>query len=129
MNSKKINKSSYSLVIDRINKKIDNVIKKYSKNGKISIVGMTQCLFELNLITESIKIKDNIQDINDDLDSVELQSIIESIKDKDTKKLKEVEFLEQLWFIINPSKTQYINCKILSDFLKILFSSKNNVKI
>ena len=128
MNSKKINKSSYSLVIDRINKKIDNVIKKYSMNGKISIVGMTQCLFELNLITELIKIKDNIQDINDDLDSVELQSIIESIKNKDTKKLKEVEFLEQLWFIINPSKTQYINCKILSDFLKILFSSKNNVK-
>ena len=128
MNSKKINKSSYSLVIDRINKKIDNVIKKYSVNGKISIVGMTQCLFELNLITELIKIKDNIQDINDDLDSVELQSIIESIKNKDTKKLKEVEFLEQLWFIINPSKTQYINCKILSDFLKLLFSSKNNVK-
>ena len=128
MNSKKINKSSYTLVIDRINKKIDNVIKKYSMNGKISIVGITQCLFELNLITELIKIKDNIQDINDDLDFVELQSIIESINGKDTKKLKEVEFLEQLWFIINPSKTQYINCKILSDFLKILFSSKNNVK-
>ena len=128
MNSKKINKSSYNLVIDRINKKIDNVIKKYSMNGKLSIVGMTQCLYELNLITELIKIKDNIQDINDDLDFVELQSIIESINGKDTKKLKEVEFLEQLWFIINPSKTQYINCKILSEFLKVLFSSNNNIK-
>ena len=127
-NIKKINNNSYTMAIDRINRKIDNAIKKYSKNGKISIVGMTQCIFELNLITELIKIKDNIEDINDDLDFVELQSIIESIKGKDVKKLKEVEFLEQLWFIINPSRTQYINSKILSDLLKALFSSKNSTK-
>ena len=128
-NSKKINDKSYSMAIERINKKIDNSIKKYSITGKLSIVGMTQCLYELNIITELIKIKDNIQEnINDDLDFVELQSIIESINKKDLKKLKETEFLEQLWYIINPSQTQYINSKIFSEFLKVLFSSNNNIK-
>ena len=102
-NSEKINDKSYNLAIERINKKIDNVIKKYSKNGKISIVGITQCLYELNIINELIKIKDNLENYNNDnLDFVELQSIIESISDRDIKKLKELEFLEQLWFIINP---------------------------
>ena len=116
------------MVIERINKKIDNVIKKFSITGKLSIVGITQCLYELNIITELIKIKDNIEDINDDLDLVELQSIIESINKKDIKKTKEVELLEQLWIIINPSQTQYINSRLLNDFLKILFSSNNNIK-
>ena len=127
-NSKKINEKSKNMVIERINKKIDNVIKKFSITGKLSIVGITQCLYELNIITELIKIKDNIEDINDDLDLVELQSIIESINKKDIKKTKEVELLEQLWIIINPSQTQYINSRLLNDFLKILFSSNNNIK-
>ena len=127
-NRKKINNKSYNMAKDRINKKIDKVIKNHSIKGKISIVGIAQSLYELNIITELIKIKDNFQDINDDLDFVELQSIIESIKGKDKKKLKELEFLEQLWFIINPSKTQYINSNILSEMLKILFSSKYNIK-
>ena len=127
-NIKKINNNSYNMAIDRINKRIDNSIKKYSKKGKLSIVGLAQCLFELNIITELIKIKDNIQEVNNDLDFVELQSIIESINGKDYKKLGEVEFLEQLWFIINPSQTNYINCMILSEILKILLSSNNNKK-
>ena len=127
-NSKKINNNSYNMAIDRINKRIDNAIKKYSKNGKISILGLTQCLFELNVITELIKIKDNIQDVNNDLDFVELQSIIESINGKDFKKLEEVEFIEQSWFLVNPAQTKYINNMILSEILKILFSSNNNIK-
>ena len=75
-NSKKISGKSYNMAIERINKKIDNTIKKFSITGKLSIVGMTQCLYELNIITELLKIKDNLQDINDDLDIVELQSLI-----------------------------------------------------
>ena len=127
-NIKKINSNSYSLAIERINKKIDNVIKKYSINGKLSIVSVTQCLYDLNIITELIKAKDNTEVINEDLDFVELQSLIESINQKDNKKLEETEFLEQLWFIINPSLNQYINSQILSELLKILFSSNNNFK-
>ena len=127
-NSKKINNNSYLLASNRINKKIDNIIKKYSKDGKISLVGIIQVLYDLNIITELIKIKDNIKDANDYLDLVELQSIIESINNKDQKRLKEVEFVEQFWFIINPSQTKYVNNEIFSKILKILFSSNHDIR-
>ena len=127
-NIKKINNNSYNMISIRINKKIENSIKKYSINGKISIVGVTQCLFELNIINELIKIKNNIVESNEDLDLVELQSIVEYINVKDFKKLEEVEFLEQLWFKTNPSLKKYINSDILFELLKILFSSENNIK-
>jgi hypothetical protein len=94
----------------------------------LSIIGLTQCLFNLNIITELIRIKDNIEDNNDELDIVELHSIIESINKNDKKKLQEVEFLEQLWFKINPTNNKYINSQLLSDLLKLLFSSNNKTK-
>ena len=122
---KKINNNSYSMVIERINKKIDNAIKKFSSNGKISILGVAKCLFELNIINEIIKIKDNI---NDDFDFSKLQSVIKNINEKDMKKLEEVELLEQLWFKINPSLTQFVYSEILSELLKILFSEDNNIR-
>jgi hypothetical protein len=122
---KKINNNSYIMVIERINKKIDNAIKKFSSNGKMSILGVAKCLFELNIINEIIKIKDNI---NDDFDFAKFQSSIQYINGKDMKKLEEVELLEQLWFKINPSLTQYVNSEILSELLKILFSENNNIR-
>ena len=122
---KKINNNSYIMVIERINKKIDNAIKKFSSNGKMSILGVAKCLFELNIINEIIKIKDNI---NDDFDFAKFQSSIKYINGKDMKKLEEVELLEQLWFKINPSLTQYVNSEILSELLKILFSENNNIR-
>ena len=126
-NKMKMNKSTYNMAFIRIKKKIDNTIKKYSKNGKLSIVGFTQCLFDLNIITELIKKKDNKENVNDDLDIVKLQAIIKSIKVNDKKKFNEVELLEQLWFKINPSNNNYINSQLLSELLKILFSSNNKV--
>jgi len=47
---KKINNNSYSMAIKRINKRIDNVIKKCSSNRKMSILGLVKSLFELNII-------------------------------------------------------------------------------
>ena len=78
-----------------------------------SIVKFTQCLHELNIITELIK-KINNKDKNDNLKLSDLQSIISSLNEKDLNKLKEIEILEQLWFIINPFHTQYINSNIFT---------------
>jgi hypothetical protein len=122
---KKINNNSYSLAIERINKKIDNAIKMLSYNGKITILGVAKFLFELNIINEIIKIKDND---NEDFDFFKLQLIIKNINDKDIKKLEEVELLEQLWFKINPSLSQYANSEILSELLKLLLSSNINIR-
>ena len=91
----------------------------------MSILGFAKCLFDLNIINEIIKIKDNI---NDDFDFDKLQSVIKNINEKDVKKLEEVELLEQLWFKINPSLAQCVNSEILSELLKILFSSNNNIR-
>ena len=123
-NIKKININSYNLAIERMNKKINNTINKYSINGKLSIVGITLSLYDLNIIIELLKNKI----INNDLDYEELQTIIESINEKENKKLEETEFLEQFWFMMNPSLTQFINSQIFFELLKILLSSNNNAK-
>jgi hypothetical protein len=97
----------------------------FSYNGKMTILGVAKCLFELNIINEIIKIKDNS---NEDFDFSKLQLTIKCINDKDIKKLEEVELLEQLWFKINPSLSQYVNSEILSELLKLLLSSNINIR-
>ena len=122
-NKKKINNNSYNMVNDRLNKKIDNAINKFQKNYQLNIIGMTQCLYELNIIHELIKPKDNMNDryINNQLDLSELQAMVESINKKDIKKTEEVELIEQLWYLLNPKLEQSFNCEILSIFLKLFF--------
>jgi hypothetical protein len=55
-------------------------------------------LYELNIINELIKPKDNLQDINtnNQIDLSELQAMVDAIEIKDIKKLEEVELIEQL---------------------------------
>ena len=130
-NKKKINDKSYNMVNKRLGKRIDNAINKFAKDDQLNIVLMTQCLYELNIITELIKMKDYINDninINkkNELDLVELQSMIDSMNGSDKKKIIEVELIEQLWFLLNPNLEQNINSQILSNFLKIFFCNKNS---
>ena len=123
-NIKKINRNSYDMVIERINKRINNIINKYSKDDQLSIVNIVQCLYDLKIINEIIK--NNSQNI--DLNFKKLKNIVNNIKEKDYKKLDELEILEQLWLIINPFKQKNINSKLFFEFLKILFSS-NDINI
>ena len=122
-NKKKINKNSYNMVNNRLNKRIDNAINKFQNDFKLNIVNMAQCLYELNIIIELIKPKDNIKDINinNQLDLAELQAMAESVSDHDIKKSEEVELIEQLWYLLNPKLEQDFNCEILSIFLKLFF--------
>ena len=122
-NKKKINDNSYNMVNDRLNKKIDNAINKFQKNSQLNIINMTQCLYELNIINELIRPKDNMNEsyINNQLDLSELQAMAESVKKKDIKKSEEIELIEQLWYLLNPKLEQSFNCEILSIFLKLFF--------
>ena len=64
-NTKKMNDKSYKLLEDRNNRRIKNAITKFEKKeNKLNIVGMAQCLYELNMINELIKPKDNLHEIN-----------------------------------------------------------------
>lgn len=123
-NLKKINRNSYDMVIKRTNKRINNIINKYSKDDKLSIVNIVQCLYDLKIINEIIK--NNSQ--NTDLNFQKLKIIVNNIKEKDYKKLDELDILEQLWLIINPFKQKNINSKLFFEFLKVLFSS-NDINI
>ena len=118
------NTSSNLMISKTTKKKIEDSIKKCSTNEKISIVGFIKCLFDLNIINEIFKSKDIINN----LDIEELRNIIKYINEKNINKLKEVEFIEQFWFIINPSVTKFISIQILSKMLKILFSANSNIK-
>ena len=111
------------MVNNRLNKRIDNAINKFQNDFKLNIVNMAQCLYELNIIIELIKPKDNIKDINinNQLDLAELQAMAESVSDHDIKKSEEVELIEQLWYLLNPKLEQDFNCEILSIFLKLFF--------
>ena len=133
-NSKKINNVSYNMVNDRFIKRIDNAIRKFGKkhqsNLLLNIVSMTQCLYELNIINELIKPKDNIQDINlnNQLDLSELQAMVESVKTKDIKKSEEIVLIEQLWFLLNPELKSKIDSNILCIFLKLFFCGNYSQK-
>ena len=127
-NITKRKKNSYNMVIERTNKKINNIINKHSTNEKLSILNIIQCLSDLNIINEIVK-NNNINEL-----SIEkFKSIIKNIKERDKKKLEELELIEQIWFKLNPTNEEYINNQIFFEFLKILFSCDyselNNNKI
>ena len=127
-NSSKMNKNSYNMVIDRVYKKINNTINKYSLNEKLSILNIVQCLSDLKIINELIKNREII-----DLNIDNLKFIIQNIKERDHKKLEELDLIEQIWIKINPNMDEYINSKIFLELLQILFSSSspniNNTEI
>ena len=123
-NIKKINDNSYNMAKNRINKTIDKIINEYIKdtndkiNEDLSIITMIQCLCSMRIINELIK-TDQITELTLDI----LQEAIKNIKNSDNKKYEELEFIEQLWFILNPSSEESINYKLFSDTIKILFES------
>ena len=121
-NIAKMNKNSFNMVIDRVNKKINNIVNKYSVNEKLSIVKIVRCFSDLKIINELIKSDQNTNELNIE----KLRAIINNIDNKDHKKIEELIFIEQIWFKINPSMKEYINNKIFLELLKILFSSNDN---
>ena len=120
-NKKKMSKKSYNMVIERINKKMNNIIKKHSVDSKVSIVNIIQCLCDLKIINELIKSNQII-----DLNIETIKDNIANINEKDQKKIKELELIEQLWFLINPTMEECINNQLFFELLKILFSSIDN---
>ena len=113
-------KKSSNLNNERICKKIDNVINEYTSEDGLSIVNVVQILFDLKIINELIR---NINQ-KANLNIKEMKKIVNNIKKKDYKKLEELEFLDQLWFTINPSLNEYINTKFFYEFLKLMLSSE-----
>ena len=121
-NIKKINNNAYDMAIKGMNKKIDKIIELLNITGeKISIVEMVKILCLLRIINALVK-TEQIKDLN----IKDLKLVIENRNKNDYKKSEELEFIEQLYFIINPTLEKNINCKMFTDLVKILFSSDNS---
>ena len=122
-NSKKILDNSYDFAKKAMNKNIDKIIKTFQNENdeKLSFIQYAQCLIGIRIINELIK-ADQIKDLN--LDTI--KNIVKNIKKNDQKKLEELEFIEQFWFILNPTSEEYIDCNLFSKIIKILFSSDNS---
>ena len=125
-NRNKINKISYQISMQKDDKKIESVIKKYSNNDELGIVDICLILQELKIfrkLLQNINVNKlvNITDINEYKNRI---SIV--IKDNEIRKKKELDFLEQIWNLLSNQKRK-INNDIFEGFLKILFSSLGNI--
>ena len=124
LNQFKMNKSSFKILLDSNEKLIKKIINKFCISfNKISIVGIVQSLSELKIVRELLKSVKNIETIN--LDN--LRYFASNIKkEKVLRKEEEVEFIEQLWFIMNPNNNEFINKEIFEGIIKLLFSYSIN---
>ena len=120
-NIKKINENCYDMAKNYMNKKIDKIIMKYAKDDELSFVNIVQCLCIMRIINELIK----VEQIND-LDINMIKAAVNKNLVNDKKKLEEREFIEQLWFMINPTSKEYINSKLFSEIIKKLFMCDNS---
>ena len=123
-NKKKINDNTYQKAEAWTNKIIDNIIKKIIENSgseNFSILNIVQSLCSLGIINELIKME-KIKELNLKF----LKNAINNIKMNDQKKIEELDFIEQLWLLMNPSMEETIHYKLFSDLIKILFNSDNS---
>ena len=125
LNKTNITNVSYKVVIDHDEKITEQTINKYSflnkKNNtkSLDIIGIALSLRDIKIFRELFKEKNNI---NKKYTFSHLQKIILSVDKKETRKIKEINFLEQTWILLNPYQNECINKDILGGLLKIIFS-------
>ena len=130
-NKTKITNASYKVAIDHDEKIIEQTINKYSflnkKNNtkSLDIIGIALSLRDIKIFRELFKEKNNI---NKKYTFSDLQKIILSVDKKETRKIKEINFLEQTWLLLNPYQNECINKDILVGLLKIIFSPEGVLK-
>ena len=115
------NKNNISSYLNE--KIISNIIIKNSENNKnISIIGVIKSLCDLKII--------NLLLLNNNIDIYKLKEIIEKIEkdEKENQKKKELEFIEQLWFLLNQNNKEFISNEIFECFLKLLYPYTINLK-
>ena len=122
-NDKKLKQNFKNINSDPYIQKLENLINQYSLNEELSIIDMIKCLYNLRIINELI----NNSKQNFNLNIKKIKEIINNIKENEFRKKEELQFIEQLWFILNPSMNDYINNKLFLEFLRILLTVNNKL--
>ena len=110
----KISNKSYQISINKIEKNIDNafILADKKKSGSISFYQLGEVLYFLSLFRETF----NTSFLNNNLNAIRKNKLLEMRKER------ELNFIEQLWIIINPENNDLIRIDTMKEFLKILFS-------
>ena len=135
-NKTKITNASYKVAIERDEKIIEKIINRYSifnkKNNTkyINIIGIALSLRDIKIFRELFK-KDNLN-INNKKINVDqlltLKKIILTTEKKETRKILEINFLQQTWLLLNKEENkEYINKDIFLGLLKIIFSPEGTI--
>ena len=123
----KINKKSYQIAIEHDDKKIESIINKYNKRNKLQIIDIALIFQELKIFRKLLQ-NININKLVNICDFNEFKNIISIvINEGDTRKIEELNFLEQTWILINPEKKNGIRKDILEGLLKVIFSPVGNI--
>ena len=134
VNQSLISKGSQNLLIKKNQLKLNEIIEKYSNknDGKLSIVNTIQCLWEIHILQELLKSVKDVEDIDLEYIKTLIEEITNKTKHNNNRNIQEIEFVEQLWIIINPNyknENDFIEKDTLYKFLKLLFSLNEQTEI
>ena len=121
----KINKKSYQIALEHDDKKIEDIVNRYSnhKKERLSIIHIALIFQDLKIfrkLLQNINVNklENIGNINEFINRISI-----AIKDGEIRKNEELKFLEQTWNMLNPDqKSTTIRKDIFEGLLKIIFS-------
>ena len=117
----KMNNKSNKINSTYNEKLISKIINNNSKNKKISILGIVKSFHDLKII--------NLLILKNDIDLEQLKEIAENIDEKEeSQKKKELEFIEQIWFLLNQNDKEFINEEIFENFIKLIYPYSLNLK-
>ena len=124
----KINKVSYRISLKYSDKKIESILNKYS--NELNIIDIALILTDLKIFRKLLQ-NINANKLKNINNFEEFKNIISiAIKENEIRKIKELDFLEQIWNLIytkNEKNQNFVKNDILEGFLKILFSSTGNI--
>ena len=135
-NKTKITSESYKVAIEHDEKIIEKIINRYSilnkKNNTkyINIIGIALSLRDMKIFRELYK-KDkyNLNNNKNIYPLLTLKKVILSLDKRETRKIKEINFLQQTWLLLNKDENkEYINKDIFLGLLKIIFSPEGTIK-
>ena len=124
---RKINKKSYQLALQYEDKKIEYLVKKYSKNNiELSIISIALIFQDLKIFRKLLQ-NTNINKLANINNIEEFKNQISISLNVDKKrKNEELDFLEQTWTILNLEQKKTIRVDVFEGFLKIIFFAPEN---
>jgi len=129
----KISNKSYQIALNKVEKNIDSsfsiVIKEHNSGNEINFFQLGEILTHLTIFRETFEINSQNQSQKSKMGSKNsiqnyknINLELKKTKKSEARKRSEIQFLEQLWMLINPENTKAIRADTIKEFLKILFS-------